>query len=311
MGIYIAVDIGGTQMRAASYPLQGYQPIKIKRIATQSPGHSPSKRLITLIKDVIPQQEEIIAIGVAAPGPLDPKTGVILETPNIPALHHFPITYYLSEHFKVPVVLDNDANLAALSEWTVGAGKGHQHLIYLTISTGIGSGIIIAGQLLHGEQGLAPELGHTTVLPNGPRCGCGQLGHLEAVASGPAIAGWVTQALSQGQQSTLSDLLPLTAKIVAQSAALGDQLGLAAYRRAGTFIGQALADFIHIFNPSMVIFGGGVSRSGDLLLSPVKEALNKHIMSPNYIQNLTITTAVLGDNAGLIGALILAQKSIL
>lgn len=310
MGIYIAVDIGGTQMRAASFPPQGYEPLKIKRIATQSPGHSPSKRLIKLIEDVIPPAEEIIAIGVAAPGPLDPKTGVILETPNILALHHFPITDYLSEHFKKPVVLDNDANLAALSEWTVGAGKGHQHLIYLTISTGIGSGIIIAGRLLHGEQGLAPELGHTTVLPNGPRCGCGQLGHLEAVASGPAIASWATQALEDGQQSTLSDLLPLTAKIVAQSAALGDQLGQAAFRRAGTFIGQALADFIHTFNPSMVIFGGGVSRSGDLLLSPVKEALNKHIMSPNYIKNLTITTAVLGDNAGLIGAQILAQNLI-
>jgi glucokinase len=309
MGIYIAVDIGGTQMRAAAFPHQGYEPLQIKRIATQTPGYSTSERLITLIEDVIPSGEQITAIGVAAPGPLDPTTGVIFETPNIPTLHHFPLTGYLSEHFKKPVFLDNDANLAALGEWTAGAGQGHQHLIYLTISTGIGSGIIIAGHLLRGEQGLAPELGHTTVLPSGPLCGCGHHGHLEAVASGPAITRWAQQALEAGTASLLSKMQPLTAKIVAEAAAQGDKLAKDAYERAGTFIGQALADFVHIFNPSIIIFGGGVSRSGDLILSPIKKTLQKHVISPHHIKNLAITTAELGDNAGLIGAKILAQNT--
>jgi len=309
MGIYIAVDIGGTQMRAAAFPLQGYEPLQIKRITTHIPDHSPAERLITLIEDIIPSGEQITAIGVAAPGPLDPITGVIFETPNIPALHHFPLTAYLTEHFKKPVALDNDANLAALGEWTIGAGQGHQHLIYLTISTGIGSGIIIDGRLLHGVQGLAPELGHTTVIPNGPLCGCGHRGHLEAVASGPAIARWAQQALDNGQESLLSKLQPLTAKIVAEAATQGDPLAQAAFERAGTFIGQALADFVNIFNPSIIIFGGGVSRSGDLLLTPIKKTLQKHVLSPNHIKDLTVTTAKLGDNAGLIGAKILAQKA--
>ncbi|MBG7610446.1 MAG: ROK family protein [Anaerolineae bacterium] len=308
MGIYIAVDIGGTQMRAAAFPSQGNIPLQIKRISTHAVGHSPIDRLITLIKDIMPPEEEIIAIGVAAPGPLDQKKGVILDTPNIPELHDFPIIDYLSRHFKKPAVLDNDANLAALSEWKIGSGKGHLHLIYLTISTGIGSGIIIDGRLLHGQLGLAPELGHTTILPNGPRCGCGQYGHLESVASGPAIASWVQKSLLDGVESSISKSSPLTASIVAQAAAQGDQLGQAAFTRAGTFIGQALADFIHIFNPSVVIFGGGVSRSGNLLISPVKNALKKYILSPSYLENLTITTAALGDDAGLIGAQLLAKQ---
>ncbi|MEN8173342.1 MAG: ROK family protein [Chloroflexota bacterium] len=307
MSIYITVDIGGTQIRAAAFPILGYEPLKIKRIATQNSNRSPAERLITLIEDVIPVGEDITAIGVAAPGPLDPSTGVIFETPNIPELHHFPLASYLADHFKKPVALDNDANLAALGEWTIGAGKGHKHLIYLTISTGIGSGIIIDGHLLHGEKGLAPELGHTIVLPNGPRCSCGHRGHLEAVASGPAITRWVQQAIEQGKKSLLSNAQHLTAKTIADAATQGDQLAKAAFERAGTFIGQALADFVHIFNPSVIILGGGVSRSGDLLLPPINTTLRELVIDPNFTNNLTITTAKLGDNAGLIGAKILAQ----
>ncbi|MBU0512009.1 MAG: ROK family protein, partial [Chloroflexi bacterium] len=190
-----------------------------------------------------------------------------------------------------------------------GAGQGHDHLIYLTISTGIGSGVIMDGHLLTGSRGMAAELGHTSVLPDGPLCGCGQRGHLEAISSGTAIARWVQAELDNGVPSTLAKVQPVTAQAVAEAARQGDKLALAAFERAGTYLGRALADFLHIFNPSIVIFGGGVSKSVDLFIEHLREAMEKHVISPGYIENLTITTAALGDDSGLMGALALARET--
>ncbi len=309
MSIYIAIDIGGTQMRAAAFPSEGYQPITVQRVPTQNPDVSPREILVELIKSVCPANEEITSIGLAAPGPLNPKTGVIFTAPNIPAFQDFPIVEYLQSKFSVPVFLDNDANLAALGEWKAGAGQGHDHLIYLTISTGIGSGIITDGRLLHGAQGIAAELGHVTVIPDGPMCGCGHRGHLEAIASGKNIARWTKKQLAKGAESSLHEAKKVTAKTIAKAARKGDQLALKAYRRAGAYIGLTLANFLHSFNPSMVIFGGGVSLSGDLLLEPVRQSVKEHVMNPKYAENLVITTAALGDDAGMIGALILARTT--
>ena len=255
-----------------------------------------------------PEEEEILSIGVAAPGPLDPFTGVVLEAPNIPGWNHLPLRQELEERFDVPVVLGNDANLAALGEWRFGAGQGHSNLIYLTVSTGIGGGVICDDHLLIGQRGLAAELGHVTVVSDGPKCGCGQRGHLEAVAAGPAISGWVKEQLANGLESSLSEFDTITTKQVAEAARAGDRLAQAAFRRAGTFIGHAVADFLHIFNPSIIIFGGGVSLSGDLLLDPVREAIPERVLSEHYLDNLTIVTAQLGDDAGLMGALALARE---
>ncbi|MBC8330943.1 MAG: ROK family protein [Anaerolineae bacterium] len=309
MTVFIAIDLGGTQMRVAAFGGKGFTPIHIERIPSQSPGASPQERLIQLITKVAPKGEQISAIGVAAPGPINPQKGIILTAPNIPGLVNFPLVADLQQKLNVPVFLDNDANLAALGEWQAGAGQGHNHLVYLTISTGIGGGIISAGHRLHGAQGFATEMGHITVLPDGPMCGCGHRGHLEAIASGTSIARWVKQEIAQGVPSALIGKSEISAKTVAEAARQGDPLSQAAYARAGYYLGQALADFLHIFNPSIVIFGGGVSRSGELLLNPVRKSLHQHILSEQYIKNLTITTAALGDDAGIIGALLLARQS--
>jgi len=310
MSIYIAIDIGGTQMRAAVFPQEGYEPITVQRVPTQHPGASPQERLVQLIETVCPPGKNISSIGVAAPGPLNPNTGVIYTAPNIAAFRDFPIVDYLQEKFNIPVVLGNDANLAAVGEWQVGAGQGHDHLIYLTISTGIGSGIISDGQLLQGENGVAGELGHVTVIPDGPICGCGHRGHLEAVASGINIARWTKEELAKGTESSLKNAKKITAKTIAKAAKKGDKLACMAFDRAGNFIGLTLASFLHILNPSIVIFGGGVSRSGDLLLNPIKKSVVTHVMNPKYADNLIITTASLGDDAGIIGALIMARTAI-
>jgi glucokinase len=163
--------------------------------------------------------------------------------------------------------------------------------------------------LLIGQRGMAAELGHVTVLPDGPMCGCGQRGHLEAIASGTAIAEWVRQELSQGAASSLTRDQAITTKIIAQAAKKGDELAIAALARSGTYIGQSLADYLHIFNPSIVIIGGGVSRSGKLLMEPLRAAMCEHVLSEKYIENLTLTTAALGDEAGLMGALALVRDT--
>lgn len=308
MSIHIAVDIGGTRMRAACYRPGSHTPVRLERISTRAAGEKPLERLKMLVASVWPSDEPVLSIGVAAPGPLDPFTGEVLEAPNIPGWVNLPLRRELEERFETPVVLGNDANLAALGEWRFGAGQGHLNLVYLTISTGIGGGVICDGHLLIGQRGLAAELGHITVDTDGPMCGCGQRGHLEAVAAGPAISAWVQSQIEQGAQSVLTGRAPLTAEQVAAAAREGDSLSQAAFRRAGNFIGHAVADYLHIFNPSIVIFGGGVSQSGDLLLDPVRKAIPERVLSTHYLDNLQIVTAQLGDQAGLMGALALARE---
>lgn len=308
MTTHIAVDVGGTQLRAALYRSDSIQPEKANRISTRDEKALPLQRLVAVIDSVWPSNEDVAAIGVAAPGPLNPFKGIIYKTPNISGWENLPLVDRLQKEFGVPVLLGNDANLAALGEWQFGAGRGHHHLIYMTVSTGIGTGIIDDDRLLLGVRGLAAELGHVTVLPGGPVCGCGLKGHLEAVASGTGIASWAKEQLAAGVPSKLNRLSNVTARHVAETARMGDQLAMDAMNRAGEFIGHALADFLHILNPSIIIIGGGVSLSWDLLEGPLRSSLQRNVMSPQYLEDLIITTADLGDDAGLIGALVLARS---
>ena len=224
---FIVADVGGTHIRAACFPIDSQTPSCIKKISTKG-VETPHERLINLIASIIPVDEEIAAITVAAPGPTDPYEGIVFEAPNIPGWNNLPLKKIIQDRFNVPVAIGNDANLAALGEWRYGAGIGHRHLVYITVSTGIGGGVIIDNQLLLGVRGLAAEFGHITVIPDGPLCGCGQRGHLEAVTSGPAIARWVEQELSQGIPSSLSGSNSLTAKDVSLAASKGDKLAQAA-----------------------------------------------------------------------------------
>ena len=303
---YIVADVGGTHIRVACFPVQSQKPSIIQRIDTVGPD-SPHDRLIQLIAAVAPKGEEIAAITVAAPGPLNPFEGIVYEAPNIPSWINLPLRKQLEDQFHVPVAIGNDANLAALGEWRFGAGVGHHNLMYITVSTGIGGGVIIENQMLLGVRGLAAELGHVTVIPDGPLCGCGQRGHLEAVASGPAIALWMEQELSQGIPSSLSANQPITAKDVSLAASQGDELAKAALARSATYIGTAIADYLHIFNPTLVIIGGGVSQSGEAFFDPLRLAMNEHVMSKKYLEDLTLTPSALGDDVGLMGALALAH----
>ncbi len=311
MTVHIAVDIGGTRMRAALYTTNRPAPVTVKRINTRKKNIPPRKRLKKLIASIWPADERVSGIGIAVPGPVDPAAGTVKAAPNLPEWTNFPIANYLRQTFSVPVALGNDANLAALGEWQFGAGRGHNFLLYLTISTGIGSGIILDAKPFSGANGYASELGHVLVEPDGPLCSCGVRGHLEAVASGTAISRWVAEQIRSGARTRISwnpaSGEPIPGTAIAEAARRGDPLSIAAYHRAGRYLGQAIADFLHTFNPTLVILGGGVSQSYTLFADALHNALQEHIMSSHFLTGLQIVTAQLGDDAGLMGALALAR----
>jgi glucokinase len=305
MSITIAIDIGGTHIRVAAYEPDSTTPLSHQRTRSLADRPGVYDRLVQVIESI--WSKEVSAIGIASPGPLDPHTGTILDTPNIPQWKNFPVASKLSEHFGVPVFLDNDANMAGLAEWKFGAGMGHHDLVYLTISTGIGGGVISNDRLLQGFRGMGAELGHMIIDPDGPPCGCGHRGHIESFSSGPSIARYVNDHLDAGQPSSLHAHPNLSAHQVADAALQGDALAISAFERAGYYLGIAVANYLAIFDPSILVFGGGVSQVGDLLFKPFEASLRKHVFHPHYLDELVITKAALGDDAGLLGALALAR----
>lgn len=309
MGTIIAVDIGGTHLRAALYEPGNPHPIVHERVETLTGQPGVYDRMQGVIRSIWPANGNVMAIGVASPGPLDPHTGYVLKTPNIHEWQNFPLAPNLSRDFGVPAFLDNDANLAALGEWTFGAARGHRDVLYLSVSTGVGGGVIADNHLLQGYHGLATELGHTILDPDGPLCSCGFAGHLEAYSSGPAIARYVREQLKTGVASILHADDTLDPLSIAEAAKDGDALAVAAYQRAGKYLGIAVANFLHAFDPSIVIFGGGVSFAGPILFDPFQASLKERVFHPRYLEGLKIEMAALGDDAGLLGALALAQLS--
>ncbi len=313
MPAVVAVDLGGTSTRAAYYthaepPAQAQH--KIPTPSGQG-AESVLDRIVQAIEAVLPGGTRPERIGVGAPGPLDPYRGIVLDAPNISGWFDFPLRDRLREFFGCPVALGNDANLAALGEMEYGAGRGARNLLYLTIGTGIGGGVISEGRLLLGKRGLAAELGHMQSQDSSVRCGCGQYGHLEAVAAGPAIARAARRRLMEGEPSALRRLKgapeAVTTQDVGRAALQGDALARSVLEEAGSAIGRHLASLVHAFDPEVIVLGGGVSLIGPLFFEPIERALRTHIMHPAYLEGLRLAPAELGDEAGLIGAMILAR----
>ncbi len=318
--IFIGVDVGGTSIRAARF--NGHTHIPDPKAKTPTQGAKGPEAVIQRIEKTIrevapPNLEGVAGVGIIAPGPLDPFIGTILSAPNIPGWENVPLKKIMEERLSVPVLLGNDANLAALAEWKFGAGRGRNDVLYLTISTGIGGGVISNGRLLLGARGLAAEVGHILAVPDGPLCGCGQRGHLEAVASGTAI-GRTAQArlkAGDGENSKIWDVVgdeldKVTGAVVGEAAQAGDEFACRLIAEAGTFIGRTLASLLHLYNPSIVICGGGVSMLGDVLLEPMRAAVRQYAMSDVYWRDCPIVAAELGDDAGLIGAGALAMEEV-
>ena len=275
--------------------------------------------------------KDIAGIGIGAPGPLDNHTGVVFSPPNLPGWENVPVSELFSREFHVPIYVENDANAAALGEFMFGAGRGCRNIVYLTISTGIGGGVITDGRIMEGASGTAAELGHMTVDWQGERCNCGNIGCLERIASGTNIARRANEAIAVGRghdllefaiehqkpQETQEDVpmevtaaeaqgtphtpLYVNSRTVAQAAEAGIPLAQDIILRAAEALGVGLVNIIHIFNPEKIILGGGVTQMGPLLLDPMLTVIQERAMKVPR-DACKIVLAQLGPDVGLVGA---------
>ena len=359
--LVVGVDLGGTQLRTAV--LRG--PTLLSRVGMLT-GHPAPERLLPVIYKAIEQAlaeanvgiDAIAGIGIAAPGPLDSRTGIVFDPPNMPGWNRVPLRDLFAERFHVPIYVENDANTCCLGEYMFGAGRGYDTVVYMTISTGIGGGVIIQGNIIEGVSGMASELGHMTIDRHGPRCNCGNIGCLEYLASGTAIARHANEAIRAGegaellsfartmlqhsdtvtnraalpatpgyegetvelrfppssdttsnqqqemqetQEAQSEDELVVNARTVALAAEAGVPVARAIISDAAEALGIGLVNVIHIFNPDVIILGGGVTQMGPMLMEPVLHVVQERAMQvPREAAHIVL--AQLGHNVGLVGA---------
>jgi glucokinase len=311
--LILALDFGGTKLAAATAKVG--EPRFLAKASAFSPKQKSAKTdrdiILRLAADVL-QGQKPNAIGVSFGGPVSTSRGVVLLSHHVPGWEDFPLKEWLFEHFGVPVLVENDANAAAFGEWRCGAGQGARYLLYVTVSTGIGGGILIDGEIYHGADNLAGEIGHMTIDPDGPICACGKRGCLEALASGPAIVRRARELLTafpkEGsilQKYVATNSEELSAKDISLAAQAGDPLARKALQEAGRALGFGLAQAISLLNPERVVLGGGVIKSGEFFLRSVHEAARAYAMPGARVE---IVLSELGDDAPLWGAVALAEK---
>lgn len=248
------------------------------------------------------------AIGVGVPGPVIRDRGHVAAPPIMPGWDSFAISQALKARWNTEIVLDNDANLGALGEYTYGGGRGERNLVYVKIGTGIGCGILLDGMIYHGVLGTAGEIGHVTINEDGPPCSCGNYGCLEAMAGGRAIAQRAEMAIRAGQQTSLSVLCHervITVRDVAEAAQAGDHVCQQLLSDAGRHVGSALASLINLLNPGVILIGGGVTYTGDLFLRAINQAVQDRTMRP-ALRAVRLAPAALGPRASAMGAVALA-----
>ncbi|MGI8844527.1 MAG: ROK family protein, partial [Gemmatimonadaceae bacterium] len=311
----IGVDLGGTNIVVGAISRDGDRQIGMRSQPTQSElgVESVVDRIAEMVEEVIAeviatagaQRDDVLGVGIGAPGPLDRERGVVVVAPNL-GWRQYPLRDAVSERLGLPATLDNDANCATLGEWWQGAARGARHVVGLTIGTGIGGGIIIDGKLHHGASDVAGEIGHTTIDLTGRYCRCGNYGCLEAYASGPAIAQRAREALERDEVSALhriveGDLSRLTAATVYEAAKSGDALARELVRDTATFLGAGIANLLNVFNPDVVVIAGGVTQAGEPLFDPLRAEVRRRAFRP-AVDACRIVPGELPGTAGVVGA---------
>lgn len=304
MDCIIGVDLGATQLRAILATVEGevLNAVRQPTAAHEGPA-AVIERIVAcveMMRAALPAGAGLLGLGVGAPGPLDPLTGIVFAPPNLPGWHDVPLRAILAERCGLAVELNNDANAAALGEWRFGAAAAHRDLVYVTVSTGIGGGVIADGRLLLGRLGSAGEVGQLLLDPAGPTT-------WEALASGTALARTAAAAMRGDPFTRLHDLAAperVTAAHVAAAAAAGDALAVALMRREAALLGMGLASILHIYSPELVLVGGSVVTANPALLAAARSHAYRLAIAPLY-RAVPIETARLGDQAGLLGAVAL------
>ncbi|MCX7844988.1 MAG: ROK family protein [Dictyoglomaceae bacterium] len=309
----IGVDLGGTKINVLLVDEKGNILARDKRPTEVEKGKDQViKKIKEMIIKVLEEAKlglgDIEGIGIGFPGIVDRERSVAIYAPNLGEewKQEVPIGEALSIFFDLPIEIENDVNLIAWAEWLVGAGKGTRTMLSIAIGTGIGSGIILDGKIWRGAHGIAGEFGHTTVLPDGPLCGCGNRGCIEAIASGSAIERYARNLLPQHSESIIwklcnGDLNKVSVKTILEAAERKDDLALHIFNYAGYYLGIALANYVHIIDPERIVIGGGVANVREYIAKPMREEFYKRAL--NYVkERVSFAWAELGEDAGGIGA---------
>ena len=303
----LALDVGGTKLAAGVVSPDGS--VGSFAQTETAVGEGPAavvKRLLELGDQVLAEvgAGSVAAVGVGCGGPLDPRTGVIFGPPGLPGWDEVPLGRLVAEHFGLPTYVDNDATAAALGEYRWG-GWDVRSLVYLTVSTGFGGGVVADGKLFRGAADQGGELGHVVVDWQGRQCGCGARGCAEAYVSGTAIARRAAEAVADSPSSSLARLPVITAKDVAEHARAGDDVARAVWDETTAMLGRMVAVLINVCEPELVVLGGGVTRAGAQLLDPVREAALRQAMPP-AARACDVVLSRHGDAVGVLGAAAIA-----
>lgn len=314
----IGVDLGGTKIAATLVDPTGLVLARARQETRPEEGVEPViERICRAAQELVSRvsRDRILGVGVGAAAMTDSLRGVVIQASNL-GWKDVPLRQLVQERLDLPTFVDKDTNVAALAEHRFGAGRGARQLFYVTIGTGIGGGMILDGRVYHGASQGAGDFGHITLVPEGPLCGCGNVGCLEALASGPAIARQAVEAIHQGRQSHIADLVQgkletISAETVGAAAKESDPLALELFAKAGYYLGLGLAIYINLNNPEVIIIGGGVAAVGELLLESVRATVQRYAL-PLSARMARIAPAMLGEDVGAIGAaaLVFAQTTI-
>lgn len=305
MQYVVGVDLGGTKIATALHDQTGKV---IKRVQYSTKQFKSAEAVINALVESVNEVRgdyPIVGVGVASPGAVDTDRGIILKGTNLPDWTNIPLQAEMEAQLNLPVKVVNDANAAAWGEYYVGAGKGSKTMVYVTLSTGIGAGIVLDSKLLIGSNGYAGELGHTVIRQDGLPCGCGAVGCWEAFASGTSMARIANEAAEK--QATLmtelaeKDGTPIGAKHLFAAARAGDAVACAVVDEVTQNVALGLKNIIHTFNPDCIVIGGGVSLAGDALFDPVLEKTKAAVLEP-YRETFKLVPAALGDDVGIVGA---------
>ena len=300
----IALDLGGTQLRAALVNRRGQV---LKRISVPTAASEGPGVVIQQLSDASMAMSDgidsrcLAGVGLSAPGPLNTLEGIALSMPTIRGFQNIRLRERLEASLQLPVWIENDGTAAALGEWRFGAGAGLENLVYITVSTGIGGGIVADNRLLRGRLGMAGEVGHMTIIHNGERCSCGNQGCWEAYASGTAFTRRARIRAAQHEQGLLSQsTCPIEARDVFAAAAQGDPLALELVAEVAELLGLGITNLLHLYSPEAVIVGGGMAANFEVLHPVMRNKVQQAAM--NGFSETPILRAALGDNSGLVGA---------
>jgi glucokinase len=303
----IGVDVGGTKIAAGVVSPDGDILNEVRY-----PSAGPRERLLSTIARAVNEVRDGFEVGgicLAVPGTVSTAENKIIDAPNLHAIEGVPLKDELEERTGLSTTVENDANAAAWGEFRFGAGSEATHLVFITLGTGVGGGVISHGVLLRGAQGAGGELGHITIQATGPRCGCGNHGCLEALASGTAIARRAREVASENPDSALGRLAverTVLGEDVAELTREGDEAARSVLEETGRWLGIGLAGYVNVFNPEVIAVGGGAARAGELILEPARKEVRLRAMSPGR-DLVEIKPATLGARSGVLGAAALAR----